>query len=46
MPPLVKPARRQQAYRAYLKFLAAHAGHGHSAVPPGGDAERGLPVVQ
>src|SRR5262245_8986081 len=38
--------KRQQAYRDYLKFLAAHAGHGHStvpadaAVPPGGDAER------
>jgi hypothetical protein len=32
--------RRQQAYREYLTFLAAHAGHGHSAVPPGNDAER------
>ena len=32
--------RRQQAYRDYLKFLAAHAGHGHAAVPPGDDAER------
>ncbi len=32
--------RRQQAYRDYLKFLAAHAGHGHAAAPPGDDAER------
>ncbi len=32
--------RRQQAYRDYLKFLAAHAGHGHAAVPPGDDVER------
>jgi hypothetical protein len=33
--------RRQQAYGNYLKFLAAHGGHGHSATPPGDDAERG-----
>jgi hypothetical protein len=32
--------RRQRAYQDYLKFLAAHAGHGHSAAPPGDDAER------
>ena len=32
--------RRQQAYLDYLKFLAAHAGHGHSVVPPGDEAER------
>jgi hypothetical protein len=32
--------RRQQAYRDYLKFLAAHGGHTHSVVPPGDDAER------
>lgn len=32
--------RRQQAYRDYLKFLAAHGGHGHPAIPPGDDADR------
>jgi hypothetical protein len=32
--------RRRHAYEDYLKFLAAHAGHGHAAVPPGDDAER------
>lgn len=32
--------RRQQAYREYLKFLAAHAGHGHAAVAPVADPER------
>lgn len=32
--------RRQQAYGNYLKFLAAHGGHGHTAIPPGDAAER------
>jgi hypothetical protein len=32
--------RRRQAYQDYLKFLAAHAGHGHAAAPPGDDAGR------
>lgn len=32
--------RRQQAYGDDLKFLAAHGGHGHSAIPPGDNAER------
>ena len=41
--------KRQQAYKDYLKFLAAHDGHGHSPIPsippippgpPGDDAAR------
>ena len=32
--------RREKAYKDYLKFLAAHEGHGHSAVPPSDDAAR------
>ncbi len=31
---------REKAYKDYVKFLTAHAGHGHTAVPPGDDAAR------
>jgi len=33
-------ARREQAYKDYLKFLSAHDGHAHAIVPPGDDAAR------
>jgi len=32
--------RRAQAYTEYLEFLAAHSGHGHTAIAPAGDAAR------
>lgn len=32
--------KREKAYKDYLKFLAAHEGHGHEVVPPPDDAAR------
>jgi hypothetical protein len=33
--------KREQAYKDYLKFLAAHEGHAHTALPPSDAAARG-----
>ena len=33
--------KRQQAYKACLEFLSAHAGHAHTVIPPTDDATRG-----